>query len=62
MKQVSINEIGFILHLHRLFVNTRMPWYVFQKMRDKLVTNKTYIHDVGIDMPEIAEWKWTGIK
>lgn len=62
MKQVSINEIGFILHLHQLFVNTRMPWYVIQKMRDKLVAHKTYIHDVGIDMPEVAEWKWTGIK
>jgi len=32
MKQVSINEIGFILNLHRLFVNTRMPWYVIAKV------------------------------
>ncbi len=36
--------------------------FLIQKMRDKLVAHKTYIHDVGIDMPEVAEWKWTGIK
>lgn len=36
--------------------------FLIQKMRDKLVAHKTYIHDVGIDMPEVAEWKWTGVK
>jgi xylulose-5-phosphate/fructose-6-phosphate phosphoketolase len=36
--------------------------FLVQKMKDKLVEHKTYIHDVGIDMPEVAEWKWTGLK
>lgn len=35
--------------------------FLKQKMKDKLVEHKTYIHDVGVDMPEIAEWKWTGL-
>ena len=36
--------------------------FLVQKMKDKLVEHKTYIHDVGIDMPEVAEWQWTGLK
>ena len=36
--------------------------FLIQKMRDKLVEHKTYIHDIGVDMPEVAEWKWTGVK
>ncbi len=31
---------------------------VVQEMRDKLVEHKQYIHEYGIDMPEILEWKW----
>ena len=36
--------------------------FLVQKMKDKLVEHKTYIHDVGIDMPEVAEWQWSGLK
>ena len=32
--------------------------YLYQKMSDKLVEHKQYIHEVGLDLPEIAEWKW----
>ncbi len=32
--------------------------YLYQKMADKLVQHKQYIHSVGLDMPEIADWKW----
>lgn len=32
--------------------------YLYQKMADKLVEHKQYIHSVGLDMPEIADWKW----
>ncbi len=34
---------------------------LMQQMRDKLVEHKQYIDDYGVDMPEVAEWKWTGL-
>jgi xylulose-5-phosphate/fructose-6-phosphate phosphoketolase len=27
-------------------------------MSDKLVEHKQYIHEYGVDMPEIADWRW----
>ncbi|MCH4192462.1 MAG: phosphoketolase family protein [Butyrivibrio sp.] len=33
--------------------------YLYQKMSDKLVEHKQYIHEFGLDMPEIADWKWS---
>ena len=32
--------------------------YLYQKMSDKLVEHKQYIHEVGLDLPEVANWKW----
>jgi xylulose-5-phosphate/fructose-6-phosphate phosphoketolase len=32
--------------------------YIVQKMKDKLVEHKQYIHENGIDLPEIINWKW----
>ncbi len=32
--------------------------YLVQKMNDKLVEHKQYIHDYGVDMPEILSWQW----
>ena len=32
--------------------------HLFQKMEDKLVEHKQYIHEYGQDLPEVANWKW----
>ena len=32
--------------------------YLYQKMSDKLVEHKQYIHEYGCDLPEVAGWKW----
>ena len=32
--------------------------YLIQKMNDKLVEHKQYIHEYGIDLPEVRDWKW----
>ena len=32
--------------------------YLYQKMSDKLVEHAQYIHEYGVDLPEVSEWKW----
>lgn len=32
-----------------------------QQMRDKLVQHRLYIREHGVDMPEVAQWKWRGL-
>ncbi len=32
--------------------------YLYQKMRNKLVEHKQFIHEYGMDLPEVAGWKW----
>ena len=32
--------------------------YLYQRMSDKLVEHKQYIHEYGVDLPEVAGWKW----
>ena len=36
--------------------------YLIQQMKDKLVEHKQYIAKYGVDLPEVAEWKWTCAK
>ena len=36
--------------------------FLLQEMRDKLVEHRQYIRDNGVDMPEVSEWKWTGLR
>lgn len=32
--------------------------HLIQVMNDKLVEHKQYIHEYGVDLPEVAQWKW----
>lgn len=32
--------------------------HLVQVMNDKLVEHKQYIHEYGVDLPEVAGWKW----
>ena len=32
--------------------------YLYQRMSDKLVEHKQFIHQYGVDLPEVAGWKW----
>jgi xylulose-5-phosphate/fructose-6-phosphate phosphoketolase len=36
--------------------------YLKQYMRDKLTTHKQYIVRIGEDMPEVLDWKWSGLQ
>ena len=31
---------------------------IVQEMKDKLVEHNQYIREHGVDLPEVAEWKW----
>jgi xylulose-5-phosphate/fructose-6-phosphate phosphoketolase len=33
--------------------------YLSKLMSEKLVEHKEYIHEFGVDMPEVSNWKWT---
>ena len=35
--------------------------YLIQQMKDKLIEHKQYIARYGADLPEVADWKWTGL-
>ncbi len=32
--------------------------FLIQKMNDMLVAHKQYIHEVGLDLPEVRDWVW----
>ena len=36
--------------------------YLIQQMKDKLVEHKQFIAKYGVDLPEVANWKWTSEK
>ena len=27
-------------------------------MKEKIIEHKQYMHEYGIDMPEVKDWKW----
>lgn len=34
--------------------------HLVQEMNDKLVEHTQYVHEYGVDLPEIRDWKWRG--
>ena len=36
--------------------------YLAKLMNDKLLEHKEHIHDKGVDMDEVVNWKWTNEK
>jgi len=32
---------------------------IVQEMKNKLVEHSQYIREYGVDMPEVADWKWS---
>ena len=52
-----------LLALHHLPCLGNRSAALAQQMKDKLVEHRQYINQHGVDMPEVAEWKWTnGLK
>ncbi|MDO4750130.1 MAG: phosphoketolase family protein [Eubacteriales bacterium] len=46
-----------LLALYQLDLGNRDS-YLIQQMKDKLVEHKQYIAEYGVDLPEVAGWKW----
>ena len=42
-------------------LSTIKPW-ITDVVNEKLVEHKRYIEEYGEDLPEIQQWKWTGLK
>ena len=35
--------------------------YLYKLMQEKLIEHKEYIYEYGVDMPDVANWKWENI-
>ena len=36
--------------------------HIIQEMNEKLEIHTKFVHENGIDLPEIANWQWKGLK
>ena len=55
--QNEIDRYHLVLEVLK-YTNFKEAAHLSQLMKDKLVEHKEYIHEYGIDMPEIINWKW----
>ena len=55
--QNEIDRYHLVLEVLK-YTNFKEAAHLSQLMKDKLVEHKEYIHEYGIDMPEITNWKW----
>ena len=57
--QNEIDRYHLVIEVCRMVPNLGSKGiYLSKLMREKLVEHKEYIHEYGIDMPEIRDWKW----
>ncbi|MBR3523712.1 MAG: phosphoketolase family protein [Bacilli bacterium] len=55
--QNEIDRYHLVLEVLK-YTNFKEAAHLSQLMKDKLVEHKEYIHEYGVDMPEVANWKW----
>ena len=55
--QNEIDRYHLVLEVLK-YTNFNEAAHLSQLMKDKLVEHKEYIHEYGVDMPEVANWKW----
>lgn len=57
--QNEIDRYHLVIEVCRMVPNLGSKGiYLTKLMNEKLVEHKEYIHEYGIDMPEIRDWKW----
>lgn len=57
--QNEIDRYHLVIEVCKLVPNLGSKGiYLTKLMQEKLIEHKEYIHEYGIDMPEVREWKW----
>lgn len=57
--QNEIDRYHLVIEVCKLVPNLGSKGiYLTKLMKEKLIEHKEYIHEYGIDMPEIRDWKW----
>lgn len=57
--QNEIDRYHLVIEVCKLVPNLGSKGiYLSKLMKEKLIEHKEYIHEYGIDMPEVSDWKW----
>ncbi len=57
--QNEIDRYHLVIEVCRMVPNLGSKGiYLSKLMQEKLIEHKEYIHEYGIDMPEVRDWKW----